>query len=165
MAEPYPLQSLLNVRQFREETAKRNVTSAKMKVKEAEAACENKRQEVEKFHQWRIEEEERRWNHLFKTPVKIEGIERFKAGLAVLANQELAKEQELQAAKQNLVNSQKQLEKAKTDASNARKNTAKIEVHKGIWSEDAKKEAERQEDLELEEFHSVSPLGMESDES
>jgi type III secretion protein O len=165
MPEPYPLQSLLNVRQFREETAKRDVTVARGQVKEAQEACERKEQEVQQFKTWRVEEEERRWQHLFKTPVKIEGIDRFKAGLAALANQELMKEQELETAKQNLVASQNKLENAKFAASNARKNTAKIEAHKEIWSEDAKKEAERAEDLELEEFHSVSPLASASDES
>ena len=165
MPEPYPLQSLLNVREFREESAKRGVTTAKNLLKEATAAYEVKQHEVEEFKKWRAEEEERRWNALFKTAVKIDGIERFKAGLAALANQELQKDQELESARQTVSQKQAELDKAKDAASIARKNTAKIEAHKDIWSEEAKKEAERVEVLELEEFHSVSPLSLASDES
>jgi type III secretion protein O len=165
MPEPYPLQSLLNVRMFREEAADRGVTAAKNTLKEAAAAYELKQQEVEAFKKWRVEEEERRWDAFMKTTTKIEGIERFKAGLAALASQELMKDQELESAKQTVSQKETELEKAKNAASIAHKNTAKIEAHKDIWSEEAKKEAERVEDLELEEFHSVSPLSLASDES
>ncbi len=45
-----------------------------------------------------------------------------------------------------------------------KKNTAKIEAHHEIWKEIEKKEQERKEDLEAEEFKPLSPLGTENSE-
>ena len=45
----------------------------------------------------------------------------------------------------------------------ARKNTSKIQAHKDIWQEEAKKEAEHKEDLELEEFRPISRKGAEAE--
>ena len=155
----YPLESLLSVRVFREEEAKRGVQTAQEALRLAHEAALQRRREYEEYKRWRAEEEDRRWEALFRTRVKMSGLERFKAGLAALAAGEQSKLEAVSEAEQEEQRSEKRLAQAKTEASNARKNTAKIETHKELWTEEAKKEAERAEELELEEFHPVSFFG------
>ena len=56
------------------------------------------------------------------------------------------------------------VEQKKQEFKLAKKNTAKIEAHHEIWKEIEKKEQERKEDLEAEEFKPLSPLGTENSE-
>ena len=161
---PYPLESLLSVRHFREEEAKRAVQAAQTALREARERVELRRREYEAYRQWRSEEEDRRWEELFRKAVKMSGLDRFKAGLAALAAGEQAKLEAVGEAERDAKLSERRLEDAKTAAGNARKSAAKIEVHRDLWTEEEKKEAERAEELELEEFHPVSHFGAEGEE-
>jgi type III secretion protein O len=90
-------------------------------------------------------------------------IEDFKAGLALLADRETRKEEDVAKARKEAEKARQTLEKARADAKTAQKNAAKIAAHKDIWSVEAKKEAERLEDLELEEFRPISRKGAEAE--
>ena len=81
----YPLESLLSVRHFREEGAKRSVRYAEYAVREAEEEVIKRKEELEAFRKWRIEEEERRYDAIMNKPMSIRQIDVFKAGLAKLA--------------------------------------------------------------------------------
>ena len=159
MPDPYPLADLLSVREFREEAAKRNVSRAQTAVREAKAAAEEKKQALEEWRVWRVQETDRRYDALLGKKTVIEKIDEFNRGLALLAAQELQKEAEIDAAKKAVQQSEAALRKAQYEVSTARKNTAKIEAHKAIWAEESKKAAERAEDLEFEEFKPVKRLG------
>ena len=161
--ESYPLDSLLSVRQFREENAKREVRYAELAVREAEEEVLRQKQALEEFHVWRLEEEERRYDAIMNKPMSIRQIDIFKAGLAQLAAEEALKEEDIRKAEQKAAEVQKALETARENARKAMKNTAKITAHKDIWSEEAKKEAEHMADLELEEFRPISRLGAEAE--
>lgn len=159
MPDPYPLADLLSVREFREEAAKRNVSRAQTAVREAKAAAEEKKQALEEWRVWRVQETDRRYDALLGKKTVIEKIDEFNRGLALLAAQELQKEAEIDAAEKAVQQSEAALRKAQDEVSTARKNTAKIEAHKAIWAEESKKAAERAEDLEFEEFKPVKRLG------
>jgi type III secretion protein O len=161
--ESYPLDSLLSVRHFREENAKREVRYAELAVREAEEEVLRCRKALEDFHAWRLEEEERRYDAIMNKPMSIRQIDIFKAGLAQLAAEEALKEEDIRKAEQKAAEAQKALETARENARKAMKNTAKITAHKDIWSEEAKKEAEHMADLELEEFRPISRLGAEAE--
>lgn len=165
MPDAYPLASLLSVRQFREETAKRNVSHAQTAVREAKQFVEQKKAELESWRLWRREETDRRYAGLIGQTVKIEQIDAFHHGLALLAAQELQKESEVGEALKAMERSEAALAKAQNEVSTARKNTAKIEAHKAIWDEESKKATERAEDLEFEEFKPMKPLGESSEDN
>lgn len=163
MAEPYPLESLLSVRRFREDGAKRDLTRSQQHMREAKEACEAKQSEIEQYRIWRVKEEDRRYEAFLGKPTNVGGIERFNAGIAALAAEEITKTLELDQLRKQESEAKKQLEQAQEGVRLARKNTAKIEVHKEIWSEEARKEAERAEDLELEEFKTVLRQGAQAE--
>lgn len=161
--ESYPLEALLAVRHYREEGAQRNVRSAEQSLREAEKAEETKKRELEEFKIWRHDEEERRYDAIMERPMTITQLDDFKAGLALLADMELQKLDAVEKAGKQVEDSAKALDSAKSAAKQAQKNTAKIQAHKDIWQEEAKKEAERLADLELEEFRPLSRKGAEAE--
>ena len=161
--EAYPLEALLSVRHYREEGAKRAVRRAETAVREADALVETKMAELEEYRLWRKQEEDRRFDAIMEKPMSIGQIEDFKAGLALLADRETRKEEDVAKARKEAEKARQTLEKARADAKTAQKNAAKIAAHKDIWSVEAKKEAERLEDLELEEFRPISRKGAEAE--
>ena len=161
--EDYPLDALLSVRHFREEGAKREVRYAELAVREAEEEVTRRRQALEDFQRWRLEEEERRYDAIMNKPMSIRDIDSFKAGLARLAAEETLKEEDVRHAEQQVQKALQALAEARENARKAMKNTAKITAHKDIWTEEAKKEAEHRADLELEEFRPISRLGAEAE--
>lgn len=161
--EGYPLDSLLSVRHFREEGAKREVRYAELAVREAEEEVLRRKKALQDFRIWRGEEEERRYDAIMNKPMSIREIDAFKAGLARLAAEETMKEEDVRKAELKAAEAQKALEASRENAKKAMKNTAKITAHKDIWAEDAKREAERMADLELEEFRPISRRGAEAE--
>lgn len=159
MPDPYPLESLLSVRTYREDAAKRNLVRAQQAIREAEAEKVKREEELEAWRVWRVEETDRRYAAFLGKPTQIEQIDAFNHGLSILAEDELVKIAAVDTAQENVEKCKTACEQAKTNAKEARKNTAKIETHKSIWQEDAKKEAERLEDLEMEEFKPVLVQG------
>lgn len=160
MAEIYPLESLLNVRNYREDAAKRNLTRAQQTVKDAEQARLDRIAELERWRVWKVEETDRRYAAFLGKVTVIEKIDEFNRGLSHLAEQEVGKVAAVDEAEAAVDRAKKACVKAQEAAKEARKNTAKIETHKEIWTAESKKEAERKEDLELEEFKPVMQLGQ-----
>ena len=158
----YPLQSLLTVRYFREEGAKNAVRAAERRLAEAQEAVRNKAEELERYRIWRPQEENRRYDAIMGTSLSLEDVAEFRAALGALAEGEQRRAQEVAEAEKVAAQKEAEVIAARAAVAEARKEAAKIEAHRDIWLAEAKKEAERQADLELEEFK--APAGQ-SDES
>ena len=158
----YPLQSLLIVRHFREEGAKNEVRAAERRLAEAQEEVRKKEEELERYRAWRPEEENRRYEAIMGEAMSMDDIAEFRASLSALAEGEQARVQAVAEAEKAVAGKEAELASARAAVAEARREAAKIEAHRDIWMAEAKKEAERQEDLELEEFK--SPAGH-SDES
>ena len=87
----------------------------------------------------------------------------FKAGLGALADGELKLEEAIAQALENVKKRQEDVRKAREAARQAQHETAKIVTHRDIWLVEAKREAERLEDLEMEEFKPLPPQGAEGE--
>ena len=83
----------------------------------------------------------------------------FKAGLGALADGELKLEEAIAQALENVKKRQEDVRKAREAARQAQHETAKIVTHRV----EAKREAERLEDLEMEEFKPLPPQGTEGE--
>lgn len=161
--EPYPLEALLTVREYREESAKRQVRNAEERLREAEQAVETRKKELEDYRAWRKAEEDRRYASIMNKALRLEDLDAFKAGLALLAVEEDARRQAVSDAEKSAAQRRDELTRAREAVKTASKNTSKIQAHKDIWKEEAKKEAEHQEDLELDEFRPISRKGAEAE--
>ena len=163
MAMPsYPLQSLLTVRHFREEGAKNEVRAAERRLAEAREEVRKKEEELERYRIWRPEEENRRYDAIMGETMSLEEVAGFRASLGALAEGEQKRILAVTEAEKAVGQKEREVAAAREAVAEARREAAKIEAHRDIWLAEAKREAERQEDLELEEFK--TPAGQ-SDES
>ena len=163
MAMPsYPLQSLLTVRHFREEGAKNEVRAAERRLAEAREEVRKKEEELERYRIWRREEENRRYDAIMGETMSLEEVAGFRASLGALAEGEQERILAVTEAEKAFGQKEREVAAAREAVAEARREAAKIEAHRDIWLAEAKREAERQEDLELEEFK--TPAGQ-SDES
>ena len=150
--EKYPLAPLLKVREYREDAAKNALSAAERAVVEAQEAVERCRGELERYKVWRQEEVERRYDAIMGKGLSLKELDVFKAGLGALADGELKLEEAIAQALENVKKRQEDVRKAREAARQAQHETAKIVTHRDIWLVEAKREAERLEDLEMEEF-------------
>ena len=154
MAMPsYPLQSLLTVRHFREEGAKNEGRAAERRLAEAREEVRKKEEELERYRIWRPEEENRRYDAIMGETMSLEEVAGFRASLGALAEGE-------QERILSVTEAEKAVGQKEREVAAAREAVA--EARREVWLAEAKREAERQEDLELEEFK--TPAGQ-SDES
>ena len=157
--EKYPLAPLLKVREYREDAAKNALSAAERAVVEAQEAVERCRGELERYKVWRQEEVERRYDAIMGKGLSLKELDVFKAGLGALADGELKLEEAIAQALENVKKRQEDVRKAREAARQAQHETAKIVTHRDIWLVEAKREAERLEDLEMEEFKPLPPQG------
>ena len=148
--EKYPLAPLLKVREYREDAAKNALSAAERAVVEAQEAVERCRGELERYKVWRQEEVERRYDAIMGKGLSLKELDVFKAGLGALADGELKLEEAIAQALENVKKRQEDVRKAREAARQAQHETAKIVTHRDIWLVEAKREAERLEDLEME---------------
>ena len=159
--EKYPLAPLLKVREYREDAAKNALSAAERAVVEAQEAVELCRGELERYKVWRQEEVERRYDAIMGKGLSLKELDVFKAGLGALTDGELKLEEAIAQALENVKKRQEDVRKAREAARQAQHETAKIVTHRDIWLVEAKREAERLEDLEMEEFKPLPPQGTE----
>lgn len=160
----YPLQALLNVRQYREQSAQNAARAAENAYRECSEKCLKQKKAIEEYRQWRFEEEERKYSEILEKKMTAEELENFRNSLSLLKAKENAMEEELANLEAEKQKAKELSEQKKEEFKTAQKNTAKIEAHRQIWKQEEKKEQERQEDLEAEEFKPLAPIGSENKE-
>lgn len=163
-ANRYPLANLLDVRRYREDAAGRALARAHEALREAVRSVEGARDACEKYRVWRTEEIHRRYEAILGSIMTKEGLERFSRSIASLDAEAHRLDLALDEAEARREACRKALEAAQAASLAARKSAAKIEKHRSIWLEEEKKEAERAEDREFEEFRPTGRLGDASDD-
>lgn len=154
----YPLEPLLTVRRYREDSAQRAVQRAEEAVLEAQKHLAVQEEKRITYCQWRIEEENQRYDAIMEHILSLQELDTFKAGLAALAAEERQHEEAVARAQGELKKAQDALPAVREAARKAQRESAKIIAHKDIWMIEAHQEAARKEDLEMEEFMPMIPV-------
>lgn len=162
--EKYPLQSLLDVRKYREQNAQNAVRQAENLYKECVSSCMEQQKKIAEYAKWKVQEEERKYTEILGSQLHIDDLEDFKQYFAYLKDKGVKLEEELYTLEKQKENAKQTVEQKKEEFKLAKKNTTKIEAHHDIWKQAEKKEQERKEDLEAEEFKPLSPIGTENSE-
>ena len=102
------------------------------------------------------EEEERRYAAILGASLSLEEVADFRASLGMLATGEQERFQAVRQAEEQVRQQEQAVTGAQRAVALARREAAKIEKHRDIWQENAKREQEHLEDLELEEFATPS---------
>ncbi len=155
----YPLAALLRLRLYREENAKNEVARIEKIYRHEQDRLKAYKEEAEAYKLSIPERVEAEYATIIGKTCKLKDIDTVKARVADIEQVLVDMEFRVEEQRQVLVKCEEQLKKAREAVVFARKEAAKIEKHKEIWTEIQKKEAERLEDLEMEEFGGIKELG------
>jgi type III secretion protein O len=152
MAAIYPLAGILFIRDFRVDAAAKAVGAAEALLRDEQAKCARRREEHAAYRIWRIEETARRYRQIIGQCLGLGDVDKFKKGLALLADEELQKEAAVQEAAQAVEAARQNVAAARQSWRNADLDRQKILYHREQWQKDRAVEAARAVDLEMEEF-------------
>jgi len=152
MAAKYPLAGLLTLRTRREENASRAVLTAEAEAKVTAEAKAAQGKKLTEYRVWHLEEKERRYQAILGQTLSQAELDEFKAGLALLDEQELAEIEELRRTELALTEAEAKIAAAREAWRAADRAKQKLLMHQDEWRAAEAKEAAYQEDKELEEF-------------
>lgn len=156
--QAYPLQALLSVRRYREDAAREALRLEERRLVRAREEAGRRQDELERYSAWRREEEERRYAAIMGASLSTEAIADFRAALAALAEGEQERFRAVRQAEEEVTRQEGAVDGARQAVAVARREAARIEMHRDIWREKVRREQEHHEDLELEEFTAPSPV-------
>ena len=151
----YPLASLTRVRQLREDAASAECTSSEKILLAARRETLARQKALDDYLVWRKQEEDRRYHEILGKELSFKELEDFKAGLAALRDRDNILLAALEEARKAEEEAAQRRDAAVESLKQARKEKEKISENRKVWQAAERKEAERREDLEMEEFTGV----------
>ncbi|MBI9092613.1 MAG: YscO family type III secretion system apparatus protein [Desulfobacterium sp.] len=152
MKKQYPLAALLHLREFRQDKAMHALQGCERKLSAARRGVKKAVNTHEEFMDWLAREEEIRYQGIMETQMTLEEVADFKAGLLTIRGRESRYLEEILKARNQVQVCETDVKKAKSALLAAQKGTMKIEVHQERWFALEKLDAERAEELEMEDF-------------
>ncbi len=146
------LDELLRVKEIREKSASEEVARCKNHLAAAKQHQHDCEQELEDYIQWRCKEEQHLYDNIMNTQVRQHDLDFLKQKVAMLREKDAVLEQEIEEAKNKVLEAEDELEEAREAHRKALQAVDKFEEFKKVLDEEALKEAQRLEDLEMEEF-------------
>tara|TARA_B100001248_G_scaffold262503_1_gene258922 strand:+ start:19799 stop:20296 length:498 start_codon:yes stop_codon:yes gene_type:complete len=138
----YPLGALLRVRKIREDHAQNELIKTKAKLKEAEKQQRKQETRLNAYKKWRPKREGILYKKISHKKLHKEDLEEFKTRVENLIEREKDHEQRLEKRKEAVKKAEDDVAQARTNLIEASKRTQKIQEHKEIWEEDAKRAEE-----------------------
>ncbi|MDD7805072.1 MAG: YscO family type III secretion system apparatus protein [Endozoicomonas sp. (ex Botrylloides leachii)] len=150
------LHDLLKVKKIREESAYQKVLQCKRLLAEAQQKQKDKEQALEDYTNWRCKEERTLYDNILNADVRQYDLCFLKQKVAAMREKDAELEQAIEIAKNHVVETEQHLKNATEAYHKAMQAVKKFEEFTKVLDEEAAKEAERLEDIEMEEF-SVRP--------
>ena len=160
----YPLAPLARVRRLREENAMTEYAVRTRAHQTAKQETLARRKALEEYQFWRKEEEDRRYLEILGKELPRKEIDEFKAGITALREKDSILMEAVEEAQKTEEEAAKRRDEAAQILKQRRKDKEKIDTHREIWHVGETREAERKEDLEMEEFTAKKPYMEESGE-
>ena len=146
------LHELLKIKNIREQAAETEVRKCKNKVEVAKQEVINKQKEFEEYVEWRGQEEKRLYDNIMNMEIHQNDLDQLKQKVAMLREKDITLEQAVVEAKKQVEVEEQALVEAREAHAKAMQAVQKFEEFTKVQDDEAKKEAERLEDLEMEEF-------------
>lgn len=146
---------LLEIKRFRETQAETEVRRHRALVAEANRAIEELEHKLADFRHWAENHERGLFDDLCARLVKLREIEELRETVAELRNRERNMEQGVLDAQGKRDQAARALDDAVSVHTDASRQTNKFKELSRVYSEEARLEQERLEDLEMEEFRST----------
>ncbi|PTY07828.1 hypothetical protein DB347_06275 [Opitutaceae bacterium EW11] len=149
---PYLLQDLVRVRQHREEQASEAVARARRLLTEAQAALARSKQELANYTVWRTGEERRLLDGLMRRVLRLGELSDTRQEILLLREREFEFVDRVKQSETAVAKAESFLEECRAKHAQAVRELEKLLEHRTLWQRESALEAERAEDLELEEF-------------
>lgn len=148
----YALQSLLRIREMREERAANELTAARREVIKAQHILEDRQADLAAYEETKEARRSRIFDAVLGHTITMDDLERVREGVARIDEEGVLKAD-------NVVQAQAELEKRTTAAETTRvafvaasKNRMKITEHRTIWQQAESVAFEYRQEAELEDF-------------
>ena len=148
----YPLAPLARVRQLREEAAATEYSASEKALLAAREETLARRKALEDYLVWRTEEEDRRYQEILGKEMTRREMDVFKTGIAALREKDAILIEAVEEARKAEEEAARRRDEAVETLRQCRKDKEKIGIHQDVWLLEEAREAERREDLEMEEF-------------
>ena len=152
MAQSYPLEPILNMRQRRLDAAQNKQRAAKHQVEVAKDKVRKSKDALEQFKVFKEEEINRRYDKIMYTTMSQLDMQKFNQSLADLDKEELSKIEHINQSEQELTKAKENLDFATAHVFEAKKALMKLQVHKDLFMQQQRIEMEREADKEMEDF-------------
>ena len=159
----YPLTSLAQVRQLREENAAMEYAAREKALLIAQRETLARRKALEDHLAWRKKEEDRRYREILGKEMSRKEMDAFKAGVAALREKDNILLEAVEEARKAEEEAARHRDEAAATLKQRRREMDKIDTHQEIWQTSEAIEAGRREDLEMEEFTGLKRPDMRED--
>ena len=149
---PYALQSLLRIRAMREDRASAELSAARQEVQKANEALEERKEDLRQFELTKEERRDRIFNAVMGQHITRDELDLAFEGVARIDEEGALKADNVALATSELKEKEKLAETARLNFVKASKEKMKITEHKSLWIAETEKEAERKQEIELEDF-------------
>ena len=149
---PYALQSLLRIREMREDRASGELTAARLAVVEANDALAARKKDLAEYEKTREERRDRVFDTVMGKTVGRERIDLVREGVAKIDEEGAQKSENVRRAERTLHEKEDDAAAARTVFIAATRNRMKIDEHRSEWVRQEADAQERRADSELEDF-------------
>jgi len=148
----YILKPLLDIRVMRQDRASGELTAARQAVRDAEAAVEARKRELDDFEKTKEERRDRIYATIMGRPVSREKLDLAQEGVARIDEEGSIRLDNVRQAEGELSKREAAAEAARNVFIAATKNRMKIDEHRTVWITAEAEEQERRTEGELEDF-------------
>ncbi len=146
------LHELLKIKNIRKQSADDDVRKCKNRLEVAQQEVQTKQQEFDDYVDWRCKEEQRLYDNIINMEIRQKDLDHLKKKIALLREKDVTLEQAVNEAEKKVTEEKQALETARDVLTKAMQAVEKFEEFTRVLDEESAKEAERIEDLEMEEF-------------
>ena len=149
---PYALQPMIRIRQRREDAAGAALVVARTEERAAAKTLEERKEELAEYERTKEERRDRVYDKVMGKPVPREELDLVQEGIAKIDREGAERADAVVRADEERKRKEEAVHVAQGALNLAIKNRMKIEEHRSAWIEEDRKEQERLEDIELEDF-------------
>ncbi len=147
----YPLGSLLRIRNLRERSAAAELAAARHRLEEAGRILQQRRDDLQRYGQWRIQREEELFLAVKNRLVSMARVDEMKGEMVAMGQEEARREEQVLTAEKAMHEAREALERAREVHARAVREKSKILEHRNLWDAERLREEELAQDMELEE--------------
>ena len=146
------LHDLLRIKKIREKSAQDEVKKCQYKVEQSVIELEKCKKALQDHITWREQEETQLYDNIMNTRVKERDLDLLKQRIILMRDKDSVLEEEIQNAQKVLDEHKAALSEAENRLIKATQAVKKFEEFTRVLDEEAAREAERIEELEMEDF-------------